>query len=96
MSYKKTITAIVAGAVAGAIAGILLAPDNGATTRKKISGKAGDVSENVKSTFNEFVDSIKNIYANATNKAEDIGDDVAAKANTMKGEIKNEIQNSYS
>jgi gas vesicle protein len=96
MSYKKTMSAIIAGAVAGAIAGILLAPDRGAETRKKLTGKAGDVSESVKSTFSDFIDSLKNTFANATNAAEDMGDDAAAKVNTMKGEVKNEVQNSFS
>ena len=37
MSTGKVITGIVAGMAAGAVLGILLAPDKGSETRKKIA-----------------------------------------------------------
>lgn len=43
--YSKVGLAFLAGAAAGAIAGVLLAPDKGTETRKKISGKAKELGE---------------------------------------------------
>lgn len=44
----KVAGGVLAGAAAGAIAGILLAPDSGKNTRKKISEKSKKVVANVK------------------------------------------------
>ena len=93
MSYKKTMMAILAGAAAGAIAGILLAPEKGSETRKKISSGAGDFTETLKSTFGELIDNLRNVYASALNKAEDVEDTAKAKLNTMKGEVRANVDN---
>jgi gas vesicle protein len=44
-NFSKISLALLAGAAAGAIAGILLAPDKGVNTRKKIADKAKDIKE---------------------------------------------------
>jgi len=46
-NYSKIGLAFLAGAAAGALAGILLAPDKGTETRKKIADKAKDLKETV-------------------------------------------------
>ena len=43
MANTKTLLGFLAGAAVGALAGILLAPDKGSETRKKISKKTGDL-----------------------------------------------------
>lgn len=96
MSYKKTMMAILAGAAAGAIAGILLAPDKGSSTRKKIGAGAGDFSDTVKSTFGEFIDNLRSAYTNVVNKAADAEAEVKSNVNTMKSEAKTKIENSFS
>ena len=45
---QKILTAAIAGAVAGVVAGILLAPDKGSETRKKIADQSRKVSDQVK------------------------------------------------
>lgn len=96
MSYKKTMMAILAGAAAGAIAGILLAPDKGSSTRKKIGSSAEDFSGTVKSTFGEFIDNLRSAYTNVVNKAADAEDTVKSNVNTMKGEVRTSVENSLS
>ncbi len=44
-NFSKVSLAFLAGAAAGAIAGILLAPDKGTETRRKITDKAKDLKE---------------------------------------------------
>lgn len=76
----KIITGVVAGAAAGVLTGILLAPDSGKKTRKKIidsskelASSAGEVlSENVekaKAKYNESLDSAAKSTKNGVDKA---------------------------
>lgn len=48
MNTGNTLLAFIAGAVAGAAAALLLAPESGEKTRKKIRRKASDVSDKVR------------------------------------------------
>ena len=59
MSSTKTMLGFLAGAAVGALAGILFAPDKGSNTRKKIANKTGDLTDSVKSSFNDFIDGVK-------------------------------------
>jgi gas vesicle protein len=58
MSAGKIITGVLIGAAAGAILGILFAPDKGSSTRKKISRKAGDLTDSIKEKFTDLVDTV--------------------------------------
>lgn len=62
MSYKKTMIAFAAGAAVGAMAGILFAPQKGSKTRKQIADKSGEITDSVKSSFNNMIDGFKNMY----------------------------------
>jgi len=59
MANTKTILGFIAGASIGAIAGILFAPDSGASTRKKIADKAGDIKDAVKENVNDLLDKLQ-------------------------------------
>jgi gas vesicle protein len=54
MSSGKVVLGLLAGMAAGAVLGILLAPDKGSDTRKKISKKGTDYTDSLKEKFNEF------------------------------------------
>lgn len=86
---SKVLLGFLAGAAAGALAGILLAPDKGSETRKKIAGKAGDISNSVKNRFNEFIDGVKDTYSNVKEETEEMREQAAAKMSAAKKEIKN-------
>ncbi|MBL0357627.1 MAG: YtxH domain-containing protein [Chitinophagaceae bacterium] len=91
MSNTKVILGFVAGAAVGALAGILFAPDEGKKTRKKIAGKAGDVSDSVKSSFNDFVDEIKKSYSNAKEEVDDLGEKARTALNSVKADVKSSL-----
>lgn len=55
------LTGIVVGAIVGAAAGILLAPDSGEETRKKIAEKTSDLKEGLESKFQDVSEKIKNL-----------------------------------
>ena len=88
---SKTMLGFLAGAAVGALAGILLAPDKGSETRKKIASKAGDIKDSVKATMNEFADKIKETYSSAKGGAQDLKDEATAKMNTVRNEVKNAL-----
>jgi len=88
MSTTKTVLGFIAGAAVGALAGILLAPDKGSNTRKKITGKATDVTDSLKTVFNDFVEEIKDTYAVAEDDAENIGSELKYAGKTFQEEVK--------
>jgi gas vesicle protein len=70
MSSGKVILGVLAGVAVGAALGVLFAPDKGWNTRKRISKKAEDLTEDLKEKFEDFLDSI-------SVKVDDVKDDVA-------------------
>jgi gas vesicle protein len=58
MSKGKVFLGVLAGVAIGAALGVLFAPDKGWNTRKRISKKAEDLTEDLRDKFEEFLDSI--------------------------------------
>ncbi len=50
---KKSIFLVLLAGIAGALAGILMAPDKGSETRKKIKKKAKDAADRLKEKIDE-------------------------------------------
>jgi gas vesicle protein len=71
----KMLMGIIIGAAAGAVAGLLLAPDKGSVTRKKIADKAKETGDNLKETV--------------TGKYEDVKEFVSDKYDKIKNKTKN-------
>jgi len=91
MANTKTLLGFLAGAAVGALAGILLAPDKGSETRKKITQKTGDLGESLKGSFNDFIDGVKESYSSVKSEAEEAGEKGKSKFNTMKNEANNAL-----
>jgi gas vesicle protein len=88
---SKIVVGFLAGAAVGALAGILFAPDKGANTRKKIASKSCDITDSVKSSFNDFIDGVKQTYSGAKGEVEQFGDKAKTKFDGAKSEIKNAL-----
>ena len=88
MSNTKTLLGFVAGAAVGALAGILFAPDKGSQTRKNITNKAGDISDSLKSSFDDFIDGLKSAYTGSKEDANELGERAKTKMNTLKADAK--------
>lgn len=86
MSNTKTLLGFVAGAAVGALAGILLAPDKGTETRKKITGKAKDATDSLQESFDDFVEKLKKTYTSGKDGAEDLAEKAKSKMNSLKAD----------
>lgn len=72
MKNSNVLLGILGGVAAGAIAGILLAPDKGSKTRKKIKQKASTIKSDLQTEFDEFIEKMEGKYEQLAEKAEDI------------------------
>jgi gas vesicle protein len=59
MDTGKVIVSIIAGVAAGALIGVLVAPDKGVDTRRKIIQKGDDFARNFKTRFSEYLNNRK-------------------------------------
>ncbi len=65
MSARKLLIGVLAGVAAGTVLGILLAPDKGSNTRKKLSNKADKLKED----YSDFTESMTKKYESLMGKA---------------------------
>lgn len=72
MTNSKLLWGFLAGAAIGGALGILLAPDKGSETRKKIMEKGNDLSDAVMDKFND----VKDRFADVKEKFNDVVDEV--------------------
>jgi gas vesicle protein len=84
MSSGKVLIGIVAGIALGAAAGILLAPDKGSSTRKKISQKKDQYVDELEDKFSEFVKSITKKFESVKKEAGNMAENVKLKAEESK------------
>jgi len=62
MKTGKVILVTLASIAIGATMGVLLAPDKGALTRKKITKKGKDYEKGFEKKFNKFIDGVSKKY----------------------------------
>lgn len=62
MKTKNVLVSILAGIAAGTVLGILIAPDKGSNTRKKIVSKSNEYISKMESQYNEFVDNLNSRF----------------------------------
>ena len=64
MNSSKVLLGVLGGVAVGAIAGILLAPDKGSKTRKKIMDKGKGFADDMKGKFEELYEDVTDKYEN--------------------------------
>jgi gas vesicle protein len=64
MSTGKVVIGVLVGVSVGALFGILLAPDKGSSTRRKISKKSSAYFDDLNSKFDDFIDGISHKVEN--------------------------------
>ena len=81
MKSSNVLLGILGGVAVGAIAGILLAPDKGSKTRKKLKTKATDIKSNLQNEFDEFLEQMENKYQQVSDKATEVADVIKKQKN---------------
>ncbi|NCT08998.1 MAG: YtxH domain-containing protein [Flavobacteriia bacterium] len=89
MSTGKIVLGTLAGLAIGAIAGILFAPEKGSKTRKQIMDKGDGYVEDLKSKFDEMLDTLTEKFEHSKNEAKSF----ANKSQETYNEVKNEVKN---
>ena len=84
MTNSKVLWGFLAGAAIGGALGILLAPDKGTETRRKIREKGSDISDAVKDKFND----VKDKFNDVKEKFNDVVDEVKDNYSRMKGDAR--------
>ncbi len=62
---SKILLALVAGVAIGGVLGVLLAPDKGSETRRKLAEKGADLSDTLSDTISGFGDAVKDKFNDA-------------------------------
>jgi gas vesicle protein len=84
MKKGKVALGILAGLATGTVLGILFAPDKGTDTRKKIANKSKDSLEDLKTKYNDVIDSLTSKLEAVKKQGYDLyndGKDIAENAN---------------
>jgi gas vesicle protein len=87
MKRGKALLGILGGIAAGALLGILLAPDKGSNTRKKIVKKGEGYVDGVKDKFNEMIDDVNTKIESVMNEATSLARKTKAKINSVKEDV---------
>lgn len=67
-SYSEFIQGLLVGLAVGVIGGVVLTPQSGEETRRRLAGKAGDI----RLSAQDFIDSAKGNLEEAVNRLEDV------------------------
>lgn len=92
MDTGKVFLGALAGLATGAILGILFAPDKGSNTRKKITDKGRDAVGDLKTKYNDVIDSLTSKLENAKKDGMDFYEDGMDLAQNTKNHIQKSIK----
>jgi len=84
MNTGKVLLGVVAGAATGALLGVLFAPNKGEITRKKISRGTGHYADEVKTKFNDFLDTMTEKFDKVKEDISEFADEKMAKVGKVK------------
>jgi gas vesicle protein len=72
METGKVVLGTLAGIAIGAVVGVLLAPDKGSETRRKLSQKGSEYKDGLKEKYDGLKDKYNNLVDGVTNKLESL------------------------
>jgi gas vesicle protein len=75
-SNGKVLLAILSGMAAGLLVGVLLAPEKGSETRRKLIDTASDLADRVKSAATDAIDKLRQLGDTAESSMEEAGGSV--------------------
>ncbi len=75
MKTDKLVLGLLGAAAVGAALGILLAPDKGSETRKKIASKGKDLKDSLKTNLNSLTEKVNEAYSSLKGEVKEAADD---------------------
>lgn len=94
MEAGKVLLGTLAGVAIGAVVGILLAPDKGSETRRKIAQKGSEYTGGIKDTIGGLKDKYNDVVDGVTSKLESFaghGEDMADNFKTAGSQAKEAV-----
>ena len=91
MTTGKAVLGILAGTAIGVGLGILIAPDSGRNTRKKISRKGQDYVDGLSGQFNKMANTIGEEFSMLQDEVYQLSNNTKAKVQDVKKEFTNSI-----
>jgi gas vesicle protein len=96
MSAGKTMLGVLAGFAAGALVGVLLAPEKGTETRKKLAKLGEDYAGDLNDKFNELRDQITEKLGTVSDDGMRIIEKGKQKFDDAKSNVKNTVSSATS
>ena len=87
----KVLSALLLGAAAGAVLGLLLAPEKGSDTRKKIMTGANDLIDQLSQKIEEGKEALYGLKNKAASQAEDLKEKAKSKVDSLKDDAEEEL-----
>ncbi|HRD06626.1 MAG: YtxH domain-containing protein [Saprospiraceae bacterium] len=72
MKTRDVVLGVLGGLAVGMVAGILLAPDKGSETRKKLVNQGKDLKNDIKGSFDKWSDTVAESVDHLKAEAEDL------------------------
>lgn len=87
MNTGRMILSIAIGVAAGAVIGVLLAPEKGSETRRKISERSNEYADGLKTKFNDFIESMMDKFDSVKSEAEHMARKGMNKVDDIKSDV---------
>lgn len=91
MKSTSLLIGIILGGAAGAALGILLAPDKGSETRKKLTKKGMHLADALKEKYNDLIDEVIEEYEFDEDDIYEAGDQVSSMVKSAKKKVKKSL-----
>ncbi len=92
MKTSNSILGVLGGIGIGVALGVLFAPDKGTETRKKIKNQGSDLSDEIKSKFDDLMDLLGNIVSKSESKGQEMVENGKSLIEQINKDIVNELK----